>query len=227
MTTVQEIERAIERLTLADREALEFWFRELSQEPLRVAEPAAAYAAEPGARHMSADEYLELEAASLEKHEYVAGAIFALSGASKRHNMITLSLASAFRAHLRGGPCRAFIENVKVRLTVQESEIFYYPDVMVVCGAGDPDAHFVREPKLVVEVLSPSTATIDRREKALNYRHIASLEEYVLVAQHRPEVTLYRRADNWHCHAVTAPGAFVEFRSIALSLPLEQIYEDV
>jgi Uma2 family endonuclease len=76
-------------------------------------------------------------------------------------------------------------------------------------------------------VLSPSTERIDRYEKALNYRHIATLEEFVLIAQNRPYMEIQRRADGWQSTVVTSLDATAEFRSVALTLPLQQIYEDV
>jgi Uma2 family endonuclease len=157
----------------------------------------------------------------------VAGEIFAMSGATVRHNVIADSLLFAFLAHLRGSPCAAFSSSMKVRLKINRDDIFYYPDVMVACGAQNMDSHYVENPKLIVEVLSPSTEKIDRREKALNYRQIASLEEYVLVAQRTCEVTLYRRSKDWKPIVLTELEAVAEFSSIELSLPVAQIYERV
>ena len=127
-----------------------------------------------------------------------------------------------------GGPCRTYIEAVKVRLTVKGDEIFYYPDVSVACGPRDDlDKVFLVDPKLIVEVLSPGTERTDRREKALNYREIPTFEEYVLIAQHRPEVTLYRRSENWIPRVLTQSDEGVEFRSIAFTLALDRIYDGV
>jgi Uma2 family endonuclease len=99
------------------------------------------------------------------------------------------------------------------------------PDVAVVCGTQDPDSYFMSGPRLIFEVLSPSTERTDRREKALNYRNIPSLEEYVLVAQRPFEVTLLRRSENWLPVVLNSLEAMAEFRSISLSMTLEQIYE--
>jgi Uma2 family endonuclease len=155
------------------------------------------------------------------------GEIFAMSGASPRHNVIALNLAAAFHAHLGGGPCRAFIADVKLRLRVGYDEIFYYPDVWVACGELPVDDRYVRDATLIVEVLSPSTASIDRREKALNYRRISSLKEYVLVAQDALDVTIYRSCEDWRPQRLGAPEEVAEFRSIGLSLPLTQVYRGV
>jgi Uma2 family endonuclease len=99
--------------------------------------------------------------------------------------------------------------------------------VMVACGREGVTKYYLQQPKLIIEVLSPSTEQIDRREKALNYHQIATLEEYVLVAQDRPHVEFLRRADDWRLTAVSSLDATAAFPSIGLSLPLTQIYEDL
>jgi Uma2 family endonuclease len=119
------------------------------------------------------------------------------------------------------------MSDFKVRLEVNREDIFYYPDVRVACGRDGVERYFLRQPALIVEVLSPSTENIDRREKLLNYPQIESLEDYVLVAQETREVTLHRRAEGWAPRVVTAADAVVELRSIGLTLPLARIYEGV
>ena len=173
---------------------------------------------------MSIEEYLEFEEGTPIRHEYVAGEIFAMSGGSVEHGRIAGNVFAAIHAHLRGGPCSSFINNVKLHLEVNESNFFYYPDVMVVCGP-QADSRFCTNPRLVVEVLSPSTERTDRREKASNYRQTPALEEYVLVAQRTAEVTIYRRSDHWAPLTLRSLEETAEFRSIELSLPLGQIYE--
>ncbi len=96
---------------------------------------------------------------------------------------------------------------------------------MVVCGRLDMDARDVSNPRLVVEVLSPSTRRIDKHEKAMNYRSIATLEEFVLIEQKRPEVIIQRRSEEWTPQVLTSLEDVAEFRSIALSLELQRIYE--
>ncbi len=131
---------------------------------------------------------------------------------------------AAFHGHLRGRPCSSFINNFKLHLEVNESKFFYYPDVMVACGP-QADIRFCTNPRLIVEILSPSTERTDRREKALNYRQIPALEEYVLVAQRTVEVTIYRRSEQWAPLILSSLEETAEFRSIELSLPLGKIYE--
>jgi Uma2 family endonuclease len=228
MNNMEEIQSAIERLTPAERASIALWLRhEWGETGHRVAEPEAAYVAAPEPHRLSVEEYLELEEASALKHEYVGGEIFAMSGASLRHNAISGNLFNAISAHLHGKPCRAFIADVKIRLQFDRDEIFYYPDVMVACGRLSMEDKYLRDPKLVIEVLSPSTEAIDRREKALHYRSIASLEEYALVAQRRHEVSVFRRRENWEPRVSTAPQAVADFLSIGFSLPLARVYDGV
>jgi Uma2 family endonuclease len=176
---------------------------------------------------MSVADYLTFEESSAVRHEYVAGEIHAMSGASRAHNVITGNIYAALRNKLRGGPCQIFINDFKVRLDIGSGEFFYYPDVVVSCHPAGIEKYFLRSPTLVVEVLSESTETTDRREKHTNYRHARTLEEYVLVAQDRREVTIFRRATGWQGEIFTAPEAVVEFRSVQQSLTLAEIYETV
>lgn len=176
---------------------------------------------------LSVADYLALEEASELRHEYIGGEIHAMSGASEAHNTIALNIASALRLKLRGGPCRVYMENFKVRLEAGREDIFYYPDVVVSCHKADIEKYFLRLPTLVVEVLSPSTETIDRREKKMNYLAVPTLHEYVVVAQDRRELTIFRRASGWQGEVFAAPESLVEFRSIQQAMTLAEVYEDV
>ena len=117
-----------------------------------------------------------------------------MAGASSEHNIISLNVAFALRSHLRGKPCQVFVADVKVKVLIADEEIFYYPDVMVTCDPRDTDRYFKRFPKVLIEVLSPETQRVDRREKLSSYMQIETLEEYVLVAQDAMEVTVLCRA---------------------------------
>jgi Uma2 family endonuclease len=176
---------------------------------------------------MSVADYLAFEETSDVRHEYIGGEIYAMSGASTAHNTIAGNIFAALRDKLRGGPCRIFIENVKLRLEASREDIFYYPDVVVSCHPTGVQPQFVILPTLLVEVLSPSTETTDRREKKMNYLQVQTLEEYVLVAQDRREVTLFRRATGWQGEIFTAPESLVEFRSVKQAMTVAAIYEDV
>jgi Uma2 family endonuclease len=175
----------------------------------------------------SVEDYLRHEADGVIRHEYIGGRIHAMAGTSEAHNLISVNLVSEFRSHVRGGPCKAYMADFKVRLEINREDIFYYPDVMVACQRVGVEQYYLRYPTLIVEVLSPSTESIDRREKLLNYPQISTMEEYAIVAQDTREVTIHRRAEDWAPRVFTELDAIVEFRSIKFSLPLSRIYEGV
>ena len=174
---------------------------------------------------ISVEDYLRHEADGTIRHEYVMSRIHAMAGTREAHNLISVNLVSAFHVHLRGGPCKAYMADFKVRLEINREDIFYYPDVMVACQRVGVEQYYLRYPTLLVEVLSPSTENIDRREKLLNYPQISTVEDYVLIAQDTREVTIHRRAEDWAPRLLTAPADVAEFPSIKLSLPLARIYE--
>jgi Uma2 family endonuclease len=176
---------------------------------------------------LSVADYLAFEETSDVRHEYIGGAVHGMSGGSEPHNTISLNIATALRTKLRGGPCRVYAENFKVRLEAGREDIFYYPDVVVSCHKADIEKYFLRLPTLIVEVLSPATETTDRREKKLNYLQVPTLHEYILVAQDQRELTIFRRSTGWAGEIFTAPESIVEFRSIQQTMTLAEIYEDV
>jgi Uma2 family endonuclease len=225
--TIEEIREAISQLTRVEREDLAEWILNSGELDSRVAEAAAVYGQPRESGYMTPDEYLDFELSSPIKHEYVAGLIFAMTEVKFHHAVIVSTLTRRLQNHLDGGPCDAIANAMKVHIRVEESEFYYYPDVVVTCGPQGGDSLILDKPALIIEVLSPSTERTDRSEKRLNYRHIASLEEYVLVAQRPYEVTVYRRSENWSPLVLTTPDSIVEFRSIGLGITLEQIYERV
>ena len=178
--------------------------------------------------YVSPEDYLRMEAQSPVRHEYVAGGIYAMTGASLRHNIIALNLASALRAHLKASPCRVFMEGVK--LHVARDNAYYYPDVIVSC---DPrlqsitgDSMAIDQPTVLVEVLSASTEGIDRREKFVAYRKLASLKEYLLIEQERMVIELFRRQGDvgWE-HCVFSAGDELSLVSLEFHCPLGEVYE--
>jgi Uma2 family endonuclease len=176
---------------------------------------------------MSVVDYLAFEESNAVRHEFVAGEIHAMGGASRAHNKITGNIFARLHAGLRGGPCEVFTNDFKVRLEVAREEFFYYPDVVVSCHPQDIEKYFLRSPTLVIEVMSPSTETIDRREKHTHYRQAPTLEEYVRVAQERREVIVFRRASGWQGEVFTSPEATVEFRSVKRAMTVTEIYDGV
>jgi hypothetical protein len=131
MTSVQEIKRAIESLSLADRQAIEVWVHDLGIAGHRVAERAAAYIVTRD--FVSVETYLKQEAQSDVRHEYINGTLYAMYGPSEAHAVISGNLFAALHGYVRGKPCRAYIESFKVRIETEDSNVFYYPDIMVAC----------------------------------------------------------------------------------------------
>ena len=110
--------------------------------------------------YISVTDYLAAENASLERHEYLGGQVYAMSGATRTHNLIALNLASALRARLKGSACQTFISDIRVHLTLRNDDYYYYPDVVVTCDkrdTSDGTSRFIDHPKVIVEVLSEST----------------------------------------------------------------------
>jgi Uma2 family endonuclease len=180
----------------------------------------------PRERPLTVDEYLREEERAVVRHEYVAGATYAMTGTTARHNTIALNVYRRLHAAAADGPCRAFVSDVKVRAA---SDVFYYPDVVVTCApVGDTDV-YLREPCLVVEVTSPSTATIDRREKLLAYRQIPAVRAYLVVDQARRHVEVHARdgaVGEW-THATVAGDGVVAVPCPPTTLALDAIYEGV
>jgi Uma2 family endonuclease len=176
---------------------------------------------------MDSHTYLDWEAHQPDKHEYVAGEVYAMVGARDAHVTTALNLASALRERLRGGPCRVYISDMKLR--VEAADAFYYPDVFVTCDPRDQalDA-YKAHPVLVVEVLSESTAAYDRGQKFAAYRTLESLREYVLADPDTRTVDVFRRdeAGRWVLYAFAGEDP-LDLASVGASLPLAAVFEDV
>jgi Uma2 family endonuclease len=145
---------------------------------------------------IAAPEYLRMERHASCKHEFVNGIVYAMAGASRRHNDITNDVYNAILARLEL-PCRANTLGVQVHVSTANEEKFYYPDVVVTCSDLDNDEYLVEQPSLVVEVLSRTTEDADRGYKFDDYRKLPSFQEYVLVHQDEPKVELFRRRTGW------------------------------
>ena len=181
-------------------------------------------------RWITPEEYLEAERSAEFKSEYLDGQVFAMSGASRRHNLIVGKLVATFVHQLRGRPCEVYPSDMRLR--VPETGLYTYPDVTVVCGTPElQDGYFdiLLNPTVLVEVLSESTERTDRGRKAVHYRRIPSLEEYLLVWQAEARVERYRRSGGgeWRVTDVTGMDASVELDSIGCTLMLREVYEGV
>jgi Uma2 family endonuclease len=181
-----------------------------------------------GLSYLTIEEYLKFEQDEVIRHEYVAGQIFAMAGASEEHNLIVTNIISLLRPHLRGSSCRAFVSDMKVKVKVQKATIFYYPDLLVTCDPNDSAKYFKTSPNLIVEVLSDSTEAIDKREKRINYQTLESLQEYVLVSQDEIKVEIYRKDDNGNWTVKTlSKDDNLQLNSIGLAMTMADVYEDV
>lgn len=176
-------------------------------------------------RPLSVEEYLELEARSPIKHEYVGGELFAFAGASFRHNQIATTIARLLGNAALDSPCVVVQSDMQLRL---DEVTYYYPDVMVLCDPTDRGPRFVRNPCLTVEVLSPSTTHSDLRDKLLNYRRIPDLQAYVVVFQDQPRVVCHRRdaRDRWSTEETIGAGSVV-IPCPPVELALADIYRGV
>ncbi|TAG97483.1 MAG: Uma2 family endonuclease [Oscillatoriales cyanobacterium] len=178
--------------------------------------------------YVSPEDYLAGEKISPIKHEYRQGEIYAMAGASKAHVTVTLNVAILLRNHLRGTGCIPYMVDMKVMLDT--SSFYYYPDVAVTCDERDKNAaeDFICYPRLIVEVLSPTTAGFDRGEKFADYRASESLQEYVLINQEKVGVECFRRNSEglWVLYPYTQ-GQEVELKSVNFKCAIASIYEDV
>jgi Uma2 family endonuclease len=187
-----------------------------------VREPAPAHSP-----YMTFEEFVEFDEQSSLRNEYINGVVRAMNGPTLSHDLITGELLFALKGHLRGSPCHTFTGSISLRVLSDKDQIVYHPDLMVACNREAWGKNWLRDPKLVFEVLSPATRHIDRAEKAMNYRRISSVEEYILIEQDEQRVTVQRRLENWKAQEYVGPEAVAELRSIDLSISLAQIYGGV
>ncbi len=170
-------------------------------------------------------EYLDSEAYAPRKREFVAGETYAMAGGSARHNRISGNVYSRLDAATRDTPCEAFIADMKVRVDVYRA--FYYPDVMLGCSADDNHPLYRISPCVLVEVLSPSTASIDEREKWLHYRDIPSLRYYLLIDSEKRHARIrIRDGEGWLEQTLDADDIVpLSCGPVSTTLCLDDIYE--
>jgi Uma2 family endonuclease len=180
--------------------------------------------------YISPEEYLRLERQAEHKSEYVNGEIFAMSGASRKHNLITGNIGSEFNQQLRRKAGEVYANEMRVKVTA--TGLYTYPDVVVVCGEPKfEDKYFdtLLNPTVLVEVLSPSTERYDRIAKSSYYRTLESLAEHLLVAQDEVRLEQYVKQANgqWLLFESTSLDAVVELPSIGCSLALRDVYDKI
>lgn len=175
----------------------------------------------------SYDQYLALERSSNVKHEYLGGQIYAMAGGTPEHAALAAAVIGVLYAQLRGGPCRSYDADLRVR--VPATGLATYPDVTVVCGEPqrdptDPDA--VTNPTMIIEVLSRTTEAYDRTEKFEHYQQLASLQQYVLVAHAERAVEVWTRRDDGQFAATTSgPGERAELSAAQAVLDVDELYD--
>ena len=178
--------------------------------------------------YISPEDYLEGERVSPIKHEYRRGHVYAMTGAKKPHIVIGSNLIRLLGNHLLDTPCLVLSSDIKVRL--EEANCYYYPDVAVTCDERDTSSteDFILYPSLIIEVLSPSTASFDRGDKFADYQTASSLQEYVLITQSEIKIECFRLnvEGNW-VSQIYRQGDTVEFVSAKFSCAISEIYEKV
>ena len=176
---------------------------------------------------ITVEQYLEHEQKQDKRFEFVNGYVFAMVGASRRHNLLTSTLNRLLGNHLEGTSCHVYVSDMKVKAGKASDEIFYYPDVMVACSRDYQDRYVEHKPKLIIEVLSPNTEKNDRLNNLEAYTQIPSLEEYMLVEQRDMKIDLYRRTgDQWQLSRYGEDNT-LELHSVDYSVPVNSIYKSV
>ena len=173
--------------------------------------------------------YMAWEETQVERHEFLNGEVFAMSGGTDAHYTITLNLAASLKGLLRKGPCKAFVSGMQLK--IEHADAVLYPDVFVTCDPRDrAEAATLAKshPRFIAEVLSSSTGAYDRGRKFELYQTIPELQEYLLIEQDRQHADLFRKNSEgfWVLHPI-GPADLIELTSLELHLPLVDLYEDV
>ncbi len=172
-------------------------------------------------------DYLRWDLSQAQRSEFVGGEIFMMAGAGEAHVTVALNVAMALRQHLSGTPCRTFITDMKLR--VEAADAYFYPDLMITCSEQDAkDPMIKREPLLLIEVLSPSTAAYDRGDKFAVYRMLPSLQEVALIDPDSRRCDVYRKGSDglWVLHPVE-PQQTLQLASVDLAITAEQLWAEV
>lgn len=191
---------------------------------MEVKEPAVAYSKQK----ISIEEYLEIENASLEKHEYYNGEIFAMSGAKVPHVIITDNILTALKQKLKGKSCQPFGNDLRIH--IQANTLFTYPDISIVCGdiiTLNNDDYNVLNPSVLIEVLSKGTKNYDRGDKFKLYRDIPTLKEYVLIDSETVNIEIFRLNANhhWELEEYNNTVERFEIKTINTALSFAEVYE--
>jgi len=186
-----------------------------------VREPLAAY----GKKILTVDEYLEWEKQQEEKHEFFRGEIFAMSGASARHNVIFKNLFVELAVALKGKPCQPYGSDMRVH--IPQNTLYTYPDISIFCkDILDENADGAIEPTVLIEILSPSTRNYDRGGKFKLYRDIPTLKEFIIVDSEAVAIESFRLNErgHWELEEYKLASDNLDFPCLAISVPLSEIY---
>lgn len=176
--------------------------------------------------YITEEEYLEGEKHADERHEYVNGHVYAMAGASKRHNRIARNFINRLEAAADNSGCEIFFSDIKVR--TEKHKTYYYPDVVISCDENDADEYYLETPCLIIEVTSASTMRKDYLEKALVYQSMPTLQAYLIVAQDKAQVDmLVRDGDMWQLKQFDDLNDDVVLPCLNTSLKLTKIYAGV
>jgi len=175
-------------------------------------------------------EYLALERVAEFKSEFYNGEMFAMAGASRQHNELKENLSIEIGGRLKGGPCRTYSSDMRVR--VKQTGLYTYPDLLIVCGKPEFDPKnddVLLNPQVIIEILSKSTESYDRGKKFQHYQRLPSLREYVLVSQERMVVERFVRQPDgdWLLTTFEGPAARLALVTVGVQVPLEDIYRGV
>ncbi len=183
-------------------------------------------ATHPEHLYMTVEEYLALDRNSVDvRYEYIDGEVYMQAGGSANHSAICANVIAYLRNSLRGSPCFPFTSDMRVRLTKTR---YVLPDVVVSCDPQDRgDVDILESPRLVIEVLSPSTEGLDRGKKFTAYRAHPTIQEYILINTRYKAVEIYRRQKkNFWTYQVLEIDDYLECTSIGVRMPISAIYED-
>jgi Uma2 family endonuclease len=180
---------------------------------------------EPSLKPMSSAEFLVWEQTQERRYEYACGKVYAMTGGTIPHNDLAVNLLLALAPHVRSAGCRINVSDVKVKIRRR----FRYPDLVVTCDQRDKEAtKLFQYPKVIVEVLSPGTESVDRGEKLQEYQSLPTLEEYVLISTDRALVEVYRRGEGpgWWYQSY-GPADVLRLESLGFSCPIGQLYAGI
>ncbi|MET0650437.1 MAG: Uma2 family endonuclease [Pyrinomonadaceae bacterium] len=180
--------------------------------------------------YLTPEEYLAIERKAEYKNEYLDGEVFAMTGASRRHNLISVNLSAEIHQQLRGRPCESYASDMRVR--IPSRRMYTYPDIVIVCDEPQFEDDYLDtllNPTVIIEVLSESTERYDRFKKFGFYRTIESLAEYILVAQYEYRIEQYTKQPDgrWMLSEHRSLEDVVELASVQCTLTLREVYEKV